>query len=601
MLTAEGGDVPRKKLKVLGVHGLGDHRNSTWKDDWKATLLAVFPGQTEIDLQFAFLTYDPIFERVDISTWETMQAVWKLGRSGVANTLGQRRDVAGELSDRLKWTAGYVVAWVEDDGFKQQTRKLVLDSVAAEKPDVILAHSLGSLITYDAFAHRDARRPAVAAALRNARYVTLGSQLGNPFVAGNVASGRLMPLPVSQWFHLYNQEDDVFTAPIKLWDSPTFRQVDAHFDVPGGADHSAVEYLRHTNTIEGVWRPLAEQTINRRAFGATRAVARKRRPAGRIPDRKRRRALLVGINQYPQEQDRLEGCVNDVYLMSAVLQECGFPAGSIRVCLDERATSAGITDRLKWLLDDPRDGDERVFYYSGHGARIADYGERMEPDRQMETLVPWDFDWSPERAIVDDQIFSLYSQLPYNTRFAMILDCCHSGGLHRQGNSKVRGLNPPDDIRHRELRWDKRAGMWVPRDFNPLNRRFSSKAAVNLAFFGEEGQTTRIGRANLLRTQSEREYRRAKQRTKSTVLGPYLPLIIEACREKEFSYEYRHGVTSFGAFTYALCLELRRSRQITFKRLVETTAAKLAELGYKQRPQILGPAAIVNAVVPWSE
>jgi hypothetical protein len=34
-------------------------------------------------------------------------------------------------------------------------------------------------------------------------------------------------------------------------------------------------------------------------------------------------------------------------------------------------------------------------------------------------------------------------------------------------------------------------------------------------------------------------------------VGPYLPLIIEACQEKEFSYEYRDGATSYGAFTYA--------------------------------------------------
>ena len=33
-----------------------------------------------------------------------------------------------------------------------------------------------------------------------------------------------------------------------------------------------------------------------------------------------------------------------------------------------------------------------------------------------ETLVPWDFDWSPETCIVDERIHALYSQLPYDTR-----------------------------------------------------------------------------------------------------------------------------------------------------------------------------------------
>ncbi len=58
-----------KKVKILGVHGLGDHRNSTWKEDWTAALRAVFPGQQavegreRIELEFAFVTYDDIFEK----------------------------------------------------------------------------------------------------------------------------------------------------------------------------------------------------------------------------------------------------------------------------------------------------------------------------------------------------------------------------------------------------------------------------------------------------------------------------------------------------------------------------------------------------------
>lgn len=143
--------------------------------------------------------------------------------------------------------------------------------------------------------------------------------------------------------------------------------------------------------------------------------------------------------------------------------------------------------------------------------------------------------------------------------------------------------------------------MWVSRDFKRLNRRFSSKPDVNAAFFGTEGACTRIGRASLLRSQPEDQYRQLKRRAGTPRVGPYLPLIIEACREKELSYEYRHGVTSYGAFTFSLCLELRKRKRISFKRLVEVTATRLADLGYEQSPQILGPRAIVDARVPWSE
>ena len=99
--------------------------------------------------------------------------------------------------------------------------------------------------------------------------------------------------------------------------------------------------------------------VRRRTVRATRAhreSAAVLRQRGRL----QRRALLVGINNYPQEADRLEGCVNDAYLMSSTLQECGFEPESIRVCFDDRATCQGIKERLRWLLDDPRPGDERA-------------------------------------------------------------------------------------------------------------------------------------------------------------------------------------------------------------------------------------------------
>lgn len=586
-----------RTLNVLGIHGLGDHRNSTWEKDWTDAVTKVFPGQDQIDLQFRFINYDDIFEDVEISAWESAKAFWKLTRSGTGSVFGRNRGIVGDISDKVKWTAGYVVAWVEDEGFKRLSRERVIDAVAAASPDVILAHSLGSLITYNAFTHEDARAPEIAAALRKSVYVTLGSQIANPFVVGNLTHGRIVPVPTKRWFHLYNREDDVFTAPIKLWDSDGFEQVDTFFDVDGVADHAATEYLSHANTVESLWRPVAEARIKARSFGPRPASRRK---VKRTDDRRRHRALLVGINDYPNESDRLEGCVNDVFLMSAVLQESGFPPDSIRVCLDDRATASGILERMEWLLDDPQPDDYRVLYYSGHGATIPQYGEYNEPDRLTETLVPWDFDWSPETAIVDDQIFSMYSQLPYKTRLAMIFDCCHSGGIHRGGAAKARGIDPPDDIRHREMKWDMESEMWVPRSFDRLNAKFSSKKDVNEAFFGDSGSTTRLGRASLLRVEPEAKYKADKRTAGRQPLGPYLPLIIEACGEAELSYEYRHGVHSYGAFTYSIATQLRRSGRVTFETLVERVAKQLAELGYKQRPQVLGPGEVVSSRIPWN-
>jgi hypothetical protein len=185
--------------------------------------------------------------------------------------------------------------------------------------------------------------------------------------------------------------------------------------------------------------------------------------------------------------------------------------------------------------------------------------------------------------------------------FAMVLDCCHSGGMHRDGAAKARGITPPDDIRHRELKWDLKTRMWVARDFKRLGEGFTNDTQANLHYFGRNGATRRIGRASMLRGMTSNEYTRAKRTAPGGIVGPYLPLIIQACDEQQFSYEYRHGASSYGAFTYALAQILRDEKRISFKGLVEKTSERLKDLQYAQDPQILGPEIVMGADVPWMQ
>jgi hypothetical protein len=314
-----------------------------------------------------------------------------------------------------------------------------------------------------------------------------------------------------------------------------------------------------------------------------------------------RRALLIGINNYPDPANRLEGCVNDVFLMSSVLQESGFDPEEIRVVFDERATAQGIMERLHWLLDGVRDGDERMLYYSGHGAQIPGYNAKDEPDHVDECLVPYDFDWSPARAILDNQFSELYSQLPYKSYFVAMFDCCHSGGITRDGGPRVRGLTPPDDIRHRALRWEPNESMWVPRDFPALNRSLAERRD-GADYAGRNGATRRLGRAMSLRTRPDKEY--DKTRNELGHLGPYLPILLEACQEGEFSYEYRDGAMSYGAYTFCMAKVLRENRargvNLAFDKLNELVAAKLHRLKYNQTPDLVGAKSRITQPVPWA-
>lgn len=588
-----------KTLKVLGVHGLGDHRTSDWEDKWTKTLKESFPAAGDLSLDCRYVTYDDIFEKTKLTAWECARAFGKLTASGISSIGRRDRGVLSDIADKIKWTAGYVVAWVEDEDFKRESRKRILDAVRKNQPDIILAHSLGSLLTYDAFSHEDAGETDVREILLGARYVTFGSQIGNDFVVKNLTNGRIQPLDVKFWHHLYNKEDNVFTAQIRMSDATNFRQTNTPFDNKGIADHSAESYLSHQATIENVWQPISGEVLGAKTIGLMPVTLARAAP---LSQRKKQKALLIGINNYPEEKDRLEGCINDVFTMSSVLQECGMPPETIRTCLDERATANGILDRMEWLLDNAKPGDELIFYYSGHGARIPQYGEDFEPDHHTEVLVPWDFDWTPEKAISDDQICHLYSQLPYECRLIMIFDCCHSGGIHRDGGLRPRGLTPPDDIRHRELKWDIKTQMWVSRDFKRINEKFTKQKKTAIDYFGRDGATNRLGRAAKLRGLSSSDYTRLKKRGGKQPIGPYLPLIIEACGEEQLSYEYRHGAISHGAFTFSLASILRREKSqkksITFEQLIVKIRNQLADLKYDQTPQILGPKAIRSRKVP---
>ena len=73
--------------------------------------------------------------------------------------------------------------------------------------------------------------------------------------------------------------------------------------------------------------------------------------------------------------------------------------------------------------------------------------------------------------------------------------------------------------------------MWVARNFERINGRFTPEKKLAAEYFGRNGATQRLGRASMLRGLSAGQYSRLKRRNSEIARGPYLPLIIEACRE----------------------------------------------------------------------
>jgi hypothetical protein len=255
---------------------------------------------------------------------------------------------------------------------------------------------------------------------------------------------------------------------------------------------------------------------------------------------------------------------------------------------------------LRWLLEGVESGDQRFFFYSGHGAQLPAYAPDGKINHIDACLAPYDFKWTRETAITDDRFVNLYSQLPYDARFMIVLDSCYSGGMTRDGAVAIRGLDPPDDIRHRMLRWDAEHQMWVARTLPPANADLA-RSAGGEHYVGASGATRRLGRAISLRTLPKRDYDRVREQQDHE--GPYLPMIYEACGEQELASEYRHGVTSYGAFTFAVTNILRHYRTqgkaITFEKLLSEASKTLAELRYDQHPVLVGPSELVRAAIPW--
>ena len=600
-------------MRILAIHGVGHGDARTdWQPNWQTAIgdgLKAWNPNAAPEIEF--LAYDHFFEQHGLEAPVVAEALVRLAASGLfygITDLFRSRRGFGDMIESVRWTAGMVAQWVAIEELRAQLRSHLAAKIRSFRPDAIAAHSLGSLIAYDTL-KRDEIAHRGGPLRDGCTLLTFGSQIGNAAVRA-IFGGRIEALRGARfWWHLYNAEDDVFTGPVELPDPDGFRQVDTFFDIEGWADHDGAHYLGHAEAAQTVWQDLASTIPRGRGMAAAPvSLARAHRRTARIEARAtpQMRALLVGIADYPDAASRLEGPVNDVFNVSAALQDLGFPADGIRVVLNDRATTAGIRERMKWLLADARPGDTLVFFYAGHGAQIPGYGRDAEVDRLDECLAPYDFDWSQGRAITDDEFCALYSQLPYEAQFTAVFDCCHAGGMARSGGARTRGLSPPDDIRHRMIRWDRDLQMWLPRKALATSRDARNRvrrSADHEAWTGQSGAVRRLGRASGLWLPSDGEYRRAIKAAGHK--GPYTPVLLEACAEGESAYEYRHGVTSHGAFTFALCAVLREAarrrphRRLTFSGLIEQTAKRIqAVVAEPQHPQLLCPEARLRQPIP---
>jgi len=137
-------------------------------------------------------------------------------------------------------------------------------------------------------------------------------------------------------------------------------------------------------------------------------------------------AIHIGLNHvdpaaYNGWDGALAGCINDANDMKAISEGLGYQAS---LMTESQATSSAVISAIGQASRSLVSGDILLLTYSGHGGQFSDVNGD-EDDGQDETWVLWD------RQVLDDELYSLWSQFAAGVRIFVLSDSCHSGTVLR--------------------------------------------------------------------------------------------------------------------------------------------------------------------------
>ncbi|MBD2214500.1 caspase family protein [Nostoc linckia FACHB-104] len=168
-------------------------------------------------------------------------------------------------------------------------------------------------------------------------------------------------------------------------------------------------------------------------------------------------ALLVGIDNYPNPNHCLQGCVNDItavqeYLNERVDQQ-QYEMHSF-ILKNSEATRQAVINGFRNHLCQAKQNDIVLFYYSGHGSQELAPEElwHLEPDHFDETLVCYDSRTENGWDLADKELALLIGEVAEsNPHITIILDCCHSGSGTKDPMQTAKERRFPADKRSRPL------------------------------------------------------------------------------------------------------------------------------------------------------
>ena len=255
-----------------------------------------------------------------------------------------------------------------------------------------------------------------------------------------------------------------------------------------------------------------------------------------------KKALCVGINNYPGTANDLYGCVNDAKDWQVELQKRGY---QVTMLLDSQATRQAMVAALQALVNGGASGDQLVFTYSGHGSWMPD-DDGDEPDGRDELLCPYDIDSG--QYLVDDDLAAIFDAKAQGVNLYFISDSCHSGTVSKFAPA-IAGLPQPKLPKPRFL---------PPGTFLKSERDLGRLRRVALA-----GKSTR---------------------------QKYPALLAAGCQDVQLSYDAEFNGGPNGAFTYVALQALKQSPTAPSD-WMNTIRKSLPSPVYPQTPRLYGSQA----------
>jgi len=264
------------------------------------------------------------------------------------------------------------------------------------------------------------------------------------------------------------------------------------------------------------------------------------------------KALLVGINKYPDPRNELRGCVNDILEMEHFIAEANkvYPKKNIKKLTNKDATKKEIITQLKWLIEDAEAGDQLLFHYSGHGAQAPTKFNSLEKDGLDEIICPYDYDGTNNTSLRDKEFAQLFAGIPKGVHFVWISDSCHAEDLSR------------DPFKVDE------------EDFNANNTHYRFFTGLQHYEVGvnEEEQKSDITIEGI-----------------APIIKPLNGALLSACQSHELSADTYINKRFIGAFTHYLIENLNKySGNKNMRSIVGLVNKDLEKNGYDQNPQSEG-------------